>query len=184
VRQPILSSDDPAATLTEVQKRAYRDDFYTLVVLNPEVWFAQEGVVANLLEWAKTRDERQALVVMLVGPPSLKVPETLKPYMPRIEGGFSLDKPNPLPRDAGTSLEDVTKIVTTVLGKLRMDKAAAPVIAERLVGFDAPLIDMAMAQCIIYGKRVMENRDAILQEPGKVLDEVFDGWERVNGWPV
>jgi hypothetical protein len=183
-RQPILSSDEPAKTLVEVQRRACRDEVYTLVVLNPEAWLARESVMADLLEWAKVRDERQAMMVMFAGPADLKVPEAIKPYMPRIEAGFSLDKPHPLPRDAGTSLEDVTKTVEVILGKLRMDQAVAPAIAERMVGFTEPLIDIALAQCIIYGKRVLEDRDAVLLEPGKVLDKVFDGWERINGWPV
>ena len=177
-------SSPPARVLEDVQKRACRDEIYTLVVLDPEAWLAQETVMADLLEWAKTRDERQAMVVVFVGPADLKVPEAIKPYMPRIQAGFELDEPRPLPRDAGTSLEDVTKVVGVILGKLGLDQTVAPTLAKRMVGLTGPLIDIVLAQSIILGKRELGDKEIVLKEPDKVLDKVLDGWERINGWPV
>jgi hypothetical protein len=200
-REPLPNR--PAEAFEYVRKEACRNDTYVFIVLNPADWFIRESVVSTLLDWARTRNERQALMIVFVGPPDLQPPEAIRPFMPRIEAGSQLDKldkPNPLPRDAGTSLEETTKIVTTIMGKLLWDQKtspkavqkAVPIIAERLVGLEQPMIDIMISQMVILAKPRGPGApsvpgswvDPLTKDPAGFVAKALDGWERICGWPV
>lgn len=185
-----LTSSNPAGILDRI-RTLQSSETEVFIVLNPETWFKRDEVIASLLQWAETRDERQITIIVFVGPPNLTAPEVLQPYLPRVQAGFQLDEPRPLPRDAGTELKEVTKMVGDLLHKLMLDESTTASIAERLTGLSATMVDIILAHCIILakhdmsgGKKPVPRRNNFTRDPGKYIDQVLDAKARLNAWPV
>jgi len=186
-----------------------RDEVVFVLIGNPGDWFGNAEIVKALGEGNPQLrlDNRYMQRLVFIGPPDLVAPEALRPFMPRIQEGFTLNSKPPQPQQPPASEERLAEVGRHLQGVLLnlavpgvtekgcpqkvKDKVAAT--APLFAHMSASLIDNTMAQCAIRAKYTLgDNPTAGFKEVAEpfvakldtFVAETLDEMHRLNGWPV